>query len=161
MPTSTLADGRARIVALLDGLAQRGPHDPIIDVIDAVTSQLACERAALSLLHARGDADVHAHAIEHARARFALFRLATEPHASTPFRQAVSDLRAAFGDGPLSLPLAVAEQLDAREQAVLHRHILAMTSRLNDSTSAAREVVRAVERCALASSALGFSALAS
>jgi hypothetical protein len=157
MPTRTLARGRARIVALLDGLEERGPRDPIIDVLDAVTSQLACEAAALRLLRARGDTDVHAHAIENAKARFALFRLATEPHASPTFRQAVSDLRSAFGGVQQSLALAF-DQLDAREKATLDRHLNAMAARLDHPKRTTREVARTVERC---ERALDYSALAS
>jgi hypothetical protein len=153
MPTGTLVRGRTRIVELLEGLEDGGSRDRIGDVIEAVTSHLAVERAALRVLSARGDGqghghvDVHLHAIEHARARFALFRLATSPHGSPSFREAVEDLLSAFGEGPLSRADALFHHLDACEKAALDRHLSAMAASLDHPKATAREVARAVERC--------------
>jgi hypothetical protein len=143
---AALLDGRERIVNLLTELGERGDRDCVADVIEAVTTQLAVEHAALRALSAR-NVHTHVHAIEHARARFALFRFATAPRGSPAFRSAGDDLLDAFRDRPFALSLALSAQLEPTEQASLAEHLQHLVSGLAHPKRATREIARTLERC--------------
>jgi hypothetical protein len=145
--STALEEGARRVVDLLACVEQAGNRDRVVDVIDAVTLQLACERTALRALSARGDGHTHVHALAHARARSALFRLATSPHGSRAFRMAVGELLAAFSKRPCGLVRALSARLGARERASLAEQMIALAEQLDHPRAPAREVARAVERC--------------
>ncbi len=143
---ASLLTGRERIVNLLADLEETGDRDCVADVIEAVTTQLAVEGAALRALSAR-DVHTHVHAIEHARARFALFRFATAPRGSPAFRHAAGDLLDAFRERPYALSLVLAARLEEREQASLAERLELLAARLAHPTRATRELARTLERC--------------
>ena len=143
---AALLDGRERIVNLLTGFAETGDRDCVVDVIEAVTTQLAIEHAALRALSAR-DVHTHVHAIEHARARFALFRFATASRGSPGFRAATADLLDAFRERPFALSLVLSAQLEPAEQASLAEHLQQLVSRMAHPKRATREIARTLERC--------------
>jgi hypothetical protein len=145
--TIPLLRGGTRIVELLASLERAGSADRVVDVIDAVMVQLAFERAALHALSAHGHSDAHVHALAHARARSALFRLVTSPHGSLVFRQAAAQLIDAFKDRPCALACSLLARLDDPERQSLAEHLNRLAKRLDHPKRATREVARAVERC--------------
>jgi hypothetical protein len=145
--STALEKGARRVVDLLACLEEASNCDRVVDVIEAVTLQLAFERTALRALSARGDGHTHIHALAHARARSALVLLATSPHGSPAFRHAVCDLLAAFLKRPNILARTVSARLDAQERDWLAAQMLALAERLDHPRTPAREVARAVERC--------------
>jgi hypothetical protein len=152
--SSPLEKGARRVLELLVCLEQANNRDRVVDVIEAVTLQLACERTGLRMLSARDDGQMHVHALAHAQARSALFRLATSPHGSSAFRDAIADLLVAFSKRPCVLARTLGARLDAPEREWLAAQMVALTERLAHPKAPAREVARTVERC---ERSLGFS----
>jgi hypothetical protein len=145
--TKALEKGASRVVELLACLEQASNRDRVVDVIEAVTLQLACERTALRALSARDDGQTHVHALAHAQARSALFRLATSPHGSAAFRRAVVDLLGAFSKRPCVLARTLGARLDAPEREWVAKQMEALAERLDHPQAPARELARTVERC--------------
>jgi hypothetical protein len=145
--TTALEKGASRVVELLVCLEQATNRDRVADVIEAVTLQLACERTALRALSARDNGQTHVHALAHALARSALFRLATSPHGSAAFRHAAADLLGAFSKRPCVLARLLGAQLDAPERDWLATEMTKLAERLDHPRAPARELARTVERC--------------
>jgi hypothetical protein len=102
--------------------------DGVLAILDAAMAQLAIEAAALRALSDAGVAvDPRPHFAAHARARLALFRMATSPSDSSAFEHSLRDLAEAFGDRPHHLA-AQLERLGGPALARLDEELAALAA---------------------------------
>lgn len=108
---------------LLELLAPGGAagrlEERIVAILDAAMAELAVEAVALRALAAHALEEVRDHFQAHARARLALFRMATSPSDSSAIDQAMRDLGEAFVDRPRALVALLGKHLDPDALALL------------------------------------------
>jgi hypothetical protein len=122
--------------------------DRIVDLLDAVQTQLALESLVLRALRADDAQDLRLHALAHGCMRLALLRAATSASSSVAYARSLREIEESCSERSVALADLVGERLDARALARLEERLSGLARTLGSRFSP-HEAARAVVRCEL------------
>jgi hypothetical protein len=122
--------------------------DRIVDLIDAVQTQLALEALVLAALRAVNSQDLRLHALAHGCMRLALLRAATSASSSAAYARSLREIEESCAERSAALADLIGERLEPGALARLEER-LAGLARTFEAHVARYEAARAVVRCEL------------
>jgi hypothetical protein len=121
---------------------------PIVDLIDAVQTQLALESLVLRALRADDAEDLRLHALAHGCIRLALLRASTSASSSVAYARSLREIEESCSGRCAALADCVVTRLDAATRARLGKRLAALATTFG-AHLARHEAARAVVRCEL------------